>query len=364
LRRLLGTGLFAAVVAFALGSAAWFMARFDSLGRAAAAYERHQYRSALKAARDHLKWFPGDGRSSLMAARCLTRLGRAAEAEECYQRAAPLGLDDAQERAFGLLSLNNPVAATAVYEEILSRWPRDVLALKRLAAVRMGRRQWRDVLKLADRLATIPSEEVASQTMAGIGHHELKHPEQAVIAGLRVLELDRELKRMPLPPSLFFNNLALDLIALGRTDEARLHLIRAMGSSRDAGLMELLGLTYFQQGATAEAECCWRQAESWDPNNADVCLDLGRLAMSRKRWDEAVEFFQRAADRSTDAVEPLYNLSQVYRLRGDAAAAEHYRRLAAERRQSRPGAARGVGADLDPKGGGDGHRAGAPEPAP
>ena len=29
------------------------------------------------------------------------------------------------------------------------------------------------------------------------------------------------------------------------------------------------------------------KAERWDPNNADVCLDLGRLAMSRRRWDEA-----------------------------------------------------------------------------
>jgi tetratricopeptide (TPR) repeat protein len=358
------TRFLVAIMALALGWVGWVMTRFDPFGRAAAAYDRHDYRSALKAAQNHLNWFPSDRRASLVAARCQTRLRRAAEAEECYRRADPLDLEDAQQRALGLLSLNDPVAATAVFEEILARWPRDALALKRLAAVRMGRQQWRDVLKLADRLATIPSEEVAGHTMAAIGHHELKHPELAVIAGQRVLALDPDLQRMPLPRPLFVNNLALDLIALGRTDEARQQLMRALESSRDAGLMELLGLTYFQQGATADAERCWREAENWDPDNADVCLDLGRLALSRKRWDEAVEFLKRAADRSTNAVEPLYNLSQVYRMRGDNETAEHYRRLSESRRQSRPRAAGGTGTEPDPKEKRDRRAADAAEPAP
>ena len=114
-----------------------------------------------------------------------------------------------------------------------------------------------------------------------------------------MLELDHDLKRMPLPRTLFWNNLALDLIAVGRTDEARRYLTRALAHSQDAGLMELLGLTYSQQGAIDEAERCWRQAESWDPDNADVCLDLGRLALSRNRWGEAVEL-PEARCRSID----------------------------------------------------------------
>ena len=73
-----------------------------------------------------------------------------------------------------------------------------------------------------------------------------------------------------------------------------------------------------------------------DPNNADVCLDLGRLAMSRRRWDEALGFLMRAADRSPEAVEPLYNLGQVYGMMGRHDEAERYRRLADRRRQAQP----------------------------
>ena len=128
--------------------------------------------------------------------------------------------------------------------------------------------------------------------------------------------------------------------------------------------MELLGLTYSQQGAIDQAERCWRQAESWDPNNADVCLDLGRLAMSRRRWDEAVDFLKRAADRSPEAVEPLYNLSQAYRMLGDRDEAERYRR--ARRigvgRPSRRGRG-GMGEDVDPGAATDRNGSSRPEPA-
>src|SRR5262249_96959 len=151
----------------------------------------------------------------------------------------------------------------------------------------MGQKRWPAVLGLAERLLVIPAEEVAGRTLSGIAHHESKHHVQAVDAGRRVLALDPELKRMPLPPTLFWNNLALDLMALGRPTEARGFLERALAGSEDAGLMELLGLTYSQEGSTDQAEQCWRRAERWDPDNADVCLDLGRLALSRRRWGEA-----------------------------------------------------------------------------
>ena len=276
------------------------------------------------------------------------RLGRYTLAEDYYRKAAPLDLADAHARAYNLVNLNEPKRAVLAYNELLKRSPDDVLALKRIAAVRMGLQQWRDTLDLADRLIAIPGEEVAGQTMAGIAHHELKHYDQAVISWLRVLEIDDELKRMPLPRALFWNNLSLDLIAGGRTEEARRYLTKALVDCQDAGLMELLGLTYSQQGAIDDAERCWRQAESWDPDNADVCLDLGRLALSRNRWNEAVDFLKRAADRSSDAVGPLYNLSQAYRMLGNVAEAERYRRLADRRRRARPSAATGVGAGANP----------------
>jgi tetratricopeptide (TPR) repeat protein len=329
-----------ALVGILFGLSAWFLTRFDSLGRAGTSFEQHQYQSALRAAQNHLRWFPTDRRASLMVARCLMRLGRAPEAEPYYQKAAPLDLADAQMRAYNLVNLNEPKKAALAYEELLTVWPDDVLALKRLAAVRMGMEQWRDVLKIAN-----SGEGVAGNTMAAIAHHELRHYDQAITSALRVLELDHDLERMPLPQRLFWNNLAIDLIAVGRTDEARKYLTGALVQSQDAGLMELLGLTYSQQGALDEAEHCWRQAESWDPENADVCLDLGRLSLSRNRWGEAVSFLKRAADLSTEAVEPLYNLSQAYRMLGNAVESERYQRLADQRRRANPAAVTGMGAD-------------------
>jgi tetratricopeptide (TPR) repeat protein len=347
-RRSFQVGLGLAIAGSLLVATAWFLTQFDPLGHAAIAFERHRYQSALHAAQLHLKWFPNDRRASLMAARCVMRLGRARDAEAYYQKAAPLDLSDAQARAYNLVNLNQPKQAILAYGELLRRWPDNVLALKRLAALRIGMDQWRDVLELADRLIVIPAEEVAGRTMAAIAHHALKHYDQAVTSCLLVLEIDHDLVRMPLPRTLFWNNLALDLIAVGRTDEARLYLRRALADCQDAGLMELLGLTYSQQGVVDEAERCWRQAERWDPNNADVCLDLGQLALSRNQWNEAVDLLKRAVDRSTDAIGPLYSLSQAYRMAGNSGEADRYRRLADLRRRAQPAAATGMGAGAGP----------------
>src|SRR5262249_39281057 len=90
---------FAAAVVLTAAAACWIGVRFDALGRAGAAYDRRQYRTALDYARGYLKVFPGDRRASLMAARCLTRLGRAREAEPHYRRAEPLPHEDMQLRA-------------------------------------------------------------------------------------------------------------------------------------------------------------------------------------------------------------------------------------------------------------------------
>ena len=103
---------------------------------------------------------------------------------------------------------------------------------------------------------------------------------------------------MPLPKSLFWSNLALDLMAMGRTSRAREHLTRALKDSHDAGLMELLGTTFFQQGNPEQAEQCYRQAVNWDPTNADALLGLGRIALGRNRAAEAVTWLERAAESS------------------------------------------------------------------
>jgi tetratricopeptide (TPR) repeat protein len=335
-----------ATIVAALTGAVWFATRFDPFGQAGVAYGRRQYQAAFKAARDHLVRFPDDRAASLMAARCLRRMGQPVEAETYYRRAGTLGPDDLQSLAYSLVQSGDAEGAVRAYEELLARQPADPLALKRLAALRMGRKEWEATLELADRVRAIPSEEVAGLTLAAIGHHELKHHALAVEASRRVAVLDPKLKAMPLPRTLFWNNMALDLMALGQFDEARAVLERALDGGEDAGLMEALGFAYFHQGLMEQAEQCWLRAERWDPTNADVYIDLGRLALVRSRWKEAIGFFKRAAELSPSAIAPLYNLSQAYGMLGERAEAARYRRLADERRRAQPPPSTGMGADF------------------
>ena len=78
-----------------------------------------------------------------------------------------------------------------------------------------------------------------------------------------------------------------------------------------------------------------------DPNNADTLLDLGRLALGRGRFDEAIELLERAADVSPQSIDPVYNLSRAYRFKGDVAKAEHYEHLADQLRRTRDRQAEG-----------------------
>jgi tetratricopeptide (TPR) repeat protein len=333
--------------AMSMTLAVWYGIRFDVTGVARVAYARHQYRVALRAAQDHLRIFPSHCDASLLAARCLTRLGRSRDAEAYYQRAGTLDLEDLQARAVGLLQADDPEGALGIYQQIIQHWPNNALALKRAAAVRMGMKQWAEALDLSARLVAIPAEEVAGRTLEGIAHHELKHYAQAISASSRILELDPDLKTMPLPRTLFWNNLALDLMALGRTEEARVYLTRALTGSDDAGLKELLGTTYSQAGEFDQAERCWQEAVSLDTKNADAWLDLGRLAMSRRHWKQAAEFLTRAAELSVDAVEPLYNLSLAHQMMGEKDEADRFRRLAEQKRRASPERGGGMGESID-----------------
>lgn len=310
--------------------------RFDPTGKAQSAYDSGDYRTALRVALEYLKNHPKDRSAALTAARCLTRLKQGRQAEEYYRRCGSLGLEDMHDRAFGLVLLGQPGQAAEIYNEMVERWPEDVLALKRLAAVLMELKQWKPAERISERLIRIPEGEVAGHTLAGIRSHVAKRAEQAVSSFQRVLELDPELKQMPLPQPLFWDHLALDLMAIGRAGDARKHLEQALAIREDAGLRELLGVTYEKEGAMERAEECWRHALADDPDNTNALLDLGRLALGRQRPDEAIPLLERAAELSPTALDPVYNLSRAYRLKGNVARAEHYEELADRLRASQP----------------------------
>ena len=104
----------------------------------------------------------------------------------------------------------------------------------------------------------------------------------------------------------------------------------------DAGVLELLGVCYEREGALEKAEEYWRRAVNLDSKNSAALLDLSRLAISTSRLDEAVSLLEQAAELSPGSIDPVYNLSRAYRLKGEIARAKHFEDLADQLRQSEP----------------------------
>ena len=323
-RLLVLAGIFAAFA----GAALWHLNRFDPWETASAAFDRREIGTALSLANAYLKSHPRDPRASLLAARCETRLGRLDLAESLYQAAGPREHDDLQSRALGLIKLNHPDKAAIVYQDLLKTWPDDAIALQRLGSLRIGRKAWAEVRKIAESLIQIPDAEIAGQTMMAIARHESRQYKTAIAAFERVVELDPELKTMPLPKALFWRNYATDLLAEGRTADARNLLERANAEQSDAALVELLGQSYLLDNEPEKAEACWQKAIEIDDTFVDTWLDLGQLANRRRQWPEAITFLNRAIELDPAQIESHYALGIALRNQGNIAEAERETALA------------------------------------
>jgi tetratricopeptide (TPR) repeat protein len=301
----------------------WSEAHPADLARAEAAYSRNQLAAALRIAQGHLARRPSSRHAALLAARCLSRLGRPDQAEECYRKAGPLEVEDLHVRAFALVLANRREPAIRAYREILGRRPDDVLALSRMAGVLISESRWPEALEAARRLIDIPDGAVIGHTLAGVVHHNTRDSEFAVFAFDRVVALDPALERMPLKPrSMFWSEYGHNLLVVGRWADARKCLQRALADGDDAKVADLLGQSYYLAGEMDEAERYWRLALRWDADRYGTWWRIGKLELQRGRVAEAIEPLRRAAAIQPDAVGPLYSLSLAYRHLGRGAEAD------------------------------------------
>jgi tetratricopeptide (TPR) repeat protein len=297
--------------------AAWGVIRSGALREAEAAYRQNNLSLALRRAHEILKRDPSNRGAALVAARSLSRLNRAEGAELYFRQAGKLGYDDLHLRAFGLVRANKHEEAIHAYREILDQWPKDVLALRRLAAELMTVRRNDETLEVADRLIRIPEGAVIGYTLKGVVYYNAKFHEQSVPAFERVLELDPDLRLMPLQPrESFWIYFANDLISLGRAAEARAHLTRELGDSDDPQVINLMAHAHKQEGSFEEAERCWRKVTERQPELPMPWHELGLLSIQRGDPAGAVALFQRAAALAPEAPEPFYGLSLAYRRLG------------------------------------------------
>ena len=309
----------------------WDLIRPSRLEEATARAARGDWTGALGLALAHLEWHPWSRSAALDAARCLSRLDRADWAEPYYQRVGldRLDLVDLHVRALALFRANRRDAAVTAYNAILSRDPANILALRRLAAVRIAQAASGEALALADRLITLPEGVVIGHTLAATIHHDIGDTEHAVAEFRTVLNLDPTLQRMPLSPrSTFWTYLGQDLLTLGHADEARATLERGLAEGNNAVLAALLASSHRQLGNLGEAERWWRTALGWNPDLAGPWLGLGRLALQRGDAAGAIEPLTRAAGLSPRDPAPVYSLSLARRRLGATAEADRLRQQA------------------------------------
>jgi tetratricopeptide (TPR) repeat protein len=317
------TALVWALILFTLGAVTvWNVTGSSALDDARVAYTRGRLTDCLKHALDHLGRRPWSREGALLAARSFSRLDYADLAEPYFQRAGRLALNDLQLRAYGLARGPHPERAIAAYNEILARSPDNVTALRRLAAVLLAQYRTADLLQLADHLTRIPTGAVIGATIRGVVYHNDENPQGAVAAFEEVLKLDPDLREMPLQRRLFWTHLAADLVAAGRLDDAGKYLSKAVAGTDDFDLMNQLGQVYFLKGEFDDAERCYRQAAEWAPNEYAPYLSLARLALQRRRPQEALEHLTKAKLLAPLQYNVLYNLASVYRQLGRSAEAD------------------------------------------
>jgi tetratricopeptide (TPR) repeat protein len=168
-------------------------------------------------------------------------------------------------------------------------------------------------------LVKIPAGTVIGHTLAGVVHHNTGEFEEAVEDFSRVLELDPDLKQMPLKPrSIFWGEFGKSLLSIGRAEEAQRYLHRALREGDDASVADLLGQSYYLQGALDDAEQCWRLALQLDPERPGAWWRLGKLELQRGRPAEAIEPLRRSSALEPDAIGPIYDLSLAYRRLGQS----------------------------------------------
>ena len=310
---------FASVIVGLLILTAWNLTRSTELLEAQSAYLRGELALCIEHALNHLGRQPWSREAALYVARSLSRLDYAERAEPYFRRAGHLSRADQQIRAFGLVRGPHPERAIPVYHKILAVEPNNLTALRRLAAAELAQHDTAELLKLADRLRSLPDGAVIGQTLLGVVYHNDSNPQRAVACFEKVLELDPELREMPLSRQLFWSQLVEDLVSCGRADDAGGVLIKALANAPDPELMGRLGQIYFLQGRLDDAERFFRQAVERDPSNYNLYLSLSRIALQRHQNDEALNYLNQAKRLAPDEYSVLYSLATIYQQLGRTA---------------------------------------------
>ena len=342
----LGGWLRGLILGFLIVATAWHYLGRSTLNEARQALGRGNYSTSLRLALDDPGWFNSHA-ATLIAARSLSHLRYADEAEILYQAARQRGaldLESARDRAIGFLQTTQYDRAVIALRELLDRFPNDSTALRTLATLELTHGRMPEALAAAEKLAQTPDGKGDGLALVRDIHHEAKRPDQAAEAGENLLEFDPDLKLLRYDRTLFWIELTADLIASNRTARARDLLVRVVERTPDPRLLDVLATCHRRLGEMDQAEQRWRQAVAIDPRLVNPWLQMGLLAMSRKNYDEAITDFEKATALDPNAIDPSYNLARAYRARNRTADADRMDQQVEAIRKNLPPSAGGMGA--------------------
>jgi tetratricopeptide (TPR) repeat protein len=250
------------------GVGAWWAWGFVSPGptdRGWVAYQRADWKTAVKLAKQRLQSAPDDHKALRLLGRASVRLGRFAEAREIYAR---LGTRDLEADDFDLLG--HALIRAGQFESAERAWlsaldadPDRGETLFHLAQLALARTQTVTGARAAQRLARQPGWEARGDLLLGMIRASDHDPVAAAHALRRALSCDPKVRLESLPQFAAQELLARTLLQTRHPNEALevLKAIPANGPNREAAW--LLSRAHLQAGSPAEAMAALGLAETY-----------------------------------------------------------------------------------------------------
>lgn len=239
----------AAALAVVAGRGGWPAAWADPLADGRAAYERGDYESAARLARERLRAAVGDPDALRLLARCALRQGRVEVAQGIYQNLSVerMQAEDCLLLAGSLAQADNAEGARRLLRVALEREPDHPEALAELARLLAVADQLEEARALADRLGRVKGHERRGWVLQGLLYHELGRRDQAAAALGRALDAAPGV--VPTQSEAEIRKLrAHDLLAEGRPRDALAALEPLARAGGDAEVPWLLSRAHLQLG--------------------------------------------------------------------------------------------------------------------
>jgi tetratricopeptide (TPR) repeat protein len=209
------------------------------------------------------------------------------------------------EKAIELHREGNVAGASALYEQILQREPKNASALHYLGLARLQQGLPQVAEELLTRAVQLDTKNVNALCDLGT----LKARQERNADALKVFNRALELNANHLDA---LNNAATCLIALGRPKEASGHLLRLTRLEPNSSeRLTRLGDLQFRLGEVDEAVATLQQALVLAPDSEHARLLLGRIFEAIGRFREARLQYAAIVRRSPNATVPLARLLEL-----------------------------------------------------